>query len=639
MKKPIIKKRNIQDNYYSHLQSRSLDRIIELSGNLWTDHNVHDPGITIADYLNYGLYDIYFRQLFSLENYLFKNLEDKDYSQKGLQSREQLYTFENPSGIRVDAKVVVTEQDYEELFVDFFGARVSGVEVYYNKIDRSYDIFLQRNSGYDRSGIYTLEKEVKALYHKNRNLGENLGNVFHFAFSQVPNKNLYQSRKYRHHNSYDFPTFSAQEDMDESKLFTPDYQTIQYDFPELYGISKRGIPSHEDPDYKARVLQLKGYLLNFDYLMANHLQKMDSVHQLFDIGAVVPTSRIANVQIVNGEEIIDEKKQEAAAIAFQKERFNSVQKFAYLNMLDAIYDENTQHLFGSLDTDSLNSKRARLISRLPQLNEHRFRACNIYDPNSICSLQDLLEEIISLRFTNRRPFHFRGVRVISNELFKERYKSLLLVDEQYYYQSIPVIVYPIAESDEDVFGKMKDMLSLIWHAVLPEDILIYGTDVENYKLKVEGDDYSLLFRSPTGRLEIEMSLLCSDSDIIIEQAYLFIHFIRQMNRMEHQQRFYFIEYILLGQDDDKDLISIVYPKDLIDPHNTAFQIDRFLDEFLYDRFPVHLRYRLHGLAQDDLENFHITYAAWRRAMAVNDGQAATVHAAVLTSFLNIRKAS
>jgi|GEM_PF-1400308 len=636
MRKSIIKKRDIQDNYYSHLQSSTIDRIIELSGNLWTDHNVHDPGITIADYLNYGLYDLYFRQLFSLENYLFKHLENKDYSQKGLQSKEQLYTVENHLGIRVDSKVVVTEQDYEELFKDFLGARVSEVEVYYHKVDRKYDIFLEPNSGYDTSD---LEKEIKALYHKNRNLGENLGNVFHFTFSQAPDKTLYQSRKYRHHNGYDFPTFSALEDIEENKVFTSDYQTIQYDFPELYGISERGIPSHEDSDYKTKVLQLKGYLLHFDHLMANHLEKMDSVQQLFDIREAVPTSRIAEVQIVNGEEIIDKNKQEAAAIAFQKERFYSVQKFEYLNMLDAIYDEDTQHLFGSLETNSLNSKRARLIGRLPQLNGQRYRACNINDPNSICSLQELFEEIISLRFTNRRPFHFRGVRVISNELFKERYKSLLLVDKPYYYQRIPIIEYDVVERDEDLFGKMKNMLSLIWHAILPEDILVYGTDVQNYKLKVEGEDYSLLFRSPTGKMEIEMSLLCADRDIIIEQAYLFVHFIRQMNRMEHQQRFYFIEHILLGQDNDKDLISIVYPKDLIDKNNSSFHIDQFLEEFLYDRFPVHLRFRLYGLTQEDLENFHIVYATWRRTMAISDWQAAAVHAEVLTSFLNIHKAS
>ena len=44
--------RQPEDELFADLQKSTLDELQHLSGNLWTDFNPHDPGVTIADIAN-----------------------------------------------------------------------------------------------------------------------------------------------------------------------------------------------------------------------------------------------------------------------------------------------------------------------------------------------------------------------------------------------------------------------------------------------------------------------------------------------------------------------------------------------------------------------------------------------------------
>ena len=47
-----------------------LDHVRRLSRRLWTDHNIHDPGITTLELLAYALTDLAYRARFPLEDLL-----------------------------------------------------------------------------------------------------------------------------------------------------------------------------------------------------------------------------------------------------------------------------------------------------------------------------------------------------------------------------------------------------------------------------------------------------------------------------------------------------------------------------------------------------------------------------------------
>ena len=52
------------------LYARGLDHVRRLSRRQWTDHNVHDPGITTLELLAYALTDLAYRTRFPIEDLL-----------------------------------------------------------------------------------------------------------------------------------------------------------------------------------------------------------------------------------------------------------------------------------------------------------------------------------------------------------------------------------------------------------------------------------------------------------------------------------------------------------------------------------------------------------------------------------------
>ncbi len=69
----IDKKRLLlRDQDYNFLRSQGIEYIQKLSGKIWTDHNSHDPGITILEVLSYALTDLGYRTAFDMKDLLTK---------------------------------------------------------------------------------------------------------------------------------------------------------------------------------------------------------------------------------------------------------------------------------------------------------------------------------------------------------------------------------------------------------------------------------------------------------------------------------------------------------------------------------------------------------------------------------------
>ncbi|MBS1603768.1 MAG: hypothetical protein JST42_13960 [Bacteroidetes bacterium] len=63
-----------------------------------------------------------------------------------------------------------------------------------------------------------------------------------------------------------------------------DYYSIQNDFPFAYGISREGVPADAPKARQAWALQLKGFLLFFDQLLADYLAQLANIRGLFSMG-------------------------------------------------------------------------------------------------------------------------------------------------------------------------------------------------------------------------------------------------------------------------------------------------------------------------------------------------------------------
>jgi len=69
------------------------------------------------------------------------------------------------------------------------------------------------------------------------------------------------------------------------------YYSIQNEFPRVYGIGEGGLPDSAPIHRQAQALQLKGYLLFFDQLLANYLSQLKNIRSLFAMKHASETTR------------------------------------------------------------------------------------------------------------------------------------------------------------------------------------------------------------------------------------------------------------------------------------------------------------------------------------------------------------
>lgn len=124
---------------FETLRKEAISKVQDLCGEIWTDYNLHDPGVTILEQLCYGLTELSYRSGFEIQDYLVNEKNRIDYPQQALFSPEEIL----PSA-------AVTEVDYQKILYDAIpeidyvwlepcavggGAAAKGLYTIYVKID------------------------------------------------------------------------------------------------------------------------------------------------------------------------------------------------------------------------------------------------------------------------------------------------------------------------------------------------------------------------------------------------------------------------------------------------------------------------------------------------------------------------
>jgi len=95
---------------FNYLREEGLKYIQQLSGKLWTDHNLHDPGITILEVLCYALMDLGYRTGFPMNDMVRE--EDGSVTSNSFHPANRIFTSDP-----------ITVNDYRRLLVDIPGIR------------------------------------------------------------------------------------------------------------------------------------------------------------------------------------------------------------------------------------------------------------------------------------------------------------------------------------------------------------------------------------------------------------------------------------------------------------------------------------------------------------------------------------
>jgi hypothetical protein len=127
---------------YDNLRKIAIDLVQKYSGSVWTDYNLHDPGVTIIEALCFALTDLAYRTSFPIEDILVDANGKINYQEQSFYSVDQIL---NTSPLNVlDLKKVILDQ-------------VDEIQNVYLKKDNVY-------AGIGIRGIYDIQVQLKSSY-------------------------------------------------------------------------------------------------------------------------------------------------------------------------------------------------------------------------------------------------------------------------------------------------------------------------------------------------------------------------------------------------------------------------------------------------------------------------------------------
>lgn len=160
--KTYIEQETAEESLYLQLQEHTLDEIQRMSGKVWTDYNMHDPGVTLAEASNSMLSELDYKLSFELADYLTNRQGNTEYERMGLFPVNKVYTT-----------APVTAKDYRKLFITHFPT-LKDIRVEADVKTGNYNIRYETSPFDERKDE---EKEIRQFFHTHRNLCENLSEV------------------------------------------------------------------------------------------------------------------------------------------------------------------------------------------------------------------------------------------------------------------------------------------------------------------------------------------------------------------------------------------------------------------------------------------------------------------------------
>jgi hypothetical protein len=157
-----------EDEYgFECLKREGLRLVQELSGNVWTDYNNHDPGVTILDQICYALTDLIYRTDFPVADFLTADNGQIDFGAQALHPPEEILPC-RPA----------TCDDYRKLIFD--------------RLPEISNVWLSRSTDTSGSGLFSIAvrlgpdaarhenevvEKVRRVYSQARNLCEDLAGI------------------------------------------------------------------------------------------------------------------------------------------------------------------------------------------------------------------------------------------------------------------------------------------------------------------------------------------------------------------------------------------------------------------------------------------------------------------------------
>ncbi|MDY7016545.1 MAG: hypothetical protein SVX43_23700, partial [Cyanobacteriota bacterium] len=164
-----------------------------------------------------------------------------------------------------------------------------------------------------------------------------------------------------------------------------EYESIQNEFPDNYGIGESGLPASVSVQRQAQAKQLQAYLMFFDQLLANYFAQLDHVKDLFSYQKLDPKTYVSQsiTHFPGAADILTQYPQPSPA----DQEIDLERRNRFLDHLIAEYCEKfTDHsllLYESILDEKLIQDKVTFLQDYPQISSQRGQAFNYTDANQL----------------------------------------------------------------------------------------------------------------------------------------------------------------------------------------------------------------------------------------------------------------
>jgi hypothetical protein len=170
---------------FENLRLFAIELVQKYSASIWTDYNLHDPGVTILEALCFALTDLAYRTNFPISDILTKQNGTIDYNDQSFYTIDQILAT-NPANLN-DLKKVIVDQIDEIQYIDFKQYK-SNTLITSNR--GVYDTFIQlkqktiekivilKDEIKEKNEYLSISKKIKECFYQYRYLGIDIDQVY-----------------------------------------------------------------------------------------------------------------------------------------------------------------------------------------------------------------------------------------------------------------------------------------------------------------------------------------------------------------------------------------------------------------------------------------------------------------------------
>ncbi|MHA7129200.1 hypothetical protein [Algoriphagus namhaensis] len=347
--------------------------------------------------------------------------------------------------------------------------------------------------------------------------------------------------------------------------FLARYTSICNHFPSIYGLGKEGLPSYASVEIKAKVKQLKGYLLLMEQLMANALAQLAAFTQFIDPAesrseityfAQQVSSLDPMVSLVRTLEEDDQKAKSTQEFSFSGEKESDFfdRKNRILDHFLARFGENLDPVpfrlarkVNLIPSQSalqrvLIEAKASLLAKIDDFNYYKAKGQNhkAHNRHALSGLERAIYTFSGIRYTTDLLCHQLSANALVDTAGQK--ESVILDDEKALYAQFQPLA--ATEWEEIVASSTSDYL--IFQNIEIKQLFRDTLDQKSYLISKKKDNqglWQLLFKKSDTTWEIIWEGKSRKDGI--ERLSATIDRIREMNAVS--EGFYLLDHILLQE--------------------------------------------------------------------------------------------